>query len=160
MLNAPCLQYRNVGKKFAITQHDFEETFQKLNDIDESIEFTMKNISEDNLSFLDCIISFYERRDIITKVYRKPTHTGQYTKFSPNQPLHVKLSTIKTLVRKAKFIFIDKTSLNQEMSYIKRTIQLNEYPLNVNNKTIKNTLQCHNSEHKSEELELLKIFIP
>lgn len=48
MLNAPCLWYRNVGKKFAITQHDFEETFQKLNDIDENIELTMEKASEGN----------------------------------------------------------------------------------------------------------------
>ena len=32
---------------------------------------------------------------------------------------------------------------------------MNGYPLNVNNKTIKDTLQRYNSKHKSEELELL-----
>ena len=36
---------------------------------------------------------------------------------------------------------------------------MNGYPLNVINKTIKNTLQNHNSEHKSKELEPLKMFI-
>ena len=39
-------------------------------------------------------------------------------------------------------------------------MQLNGYPLNVINKTVKDTLQIHNSEHKSKELEPLKIFIP
>ena len=38
-------------------------------------------------------------------------------------------------------------------------MQLNGYPLNVINKTIKNTLQNHNSEHKSKELQPLKMFI-
>ena len=37
---------------------------------------------------------------------------------------------------------------------------MNRSPLNVINKTIKVTLQSHNSEHKSKELEPLKIFIP
>ena len=37
---------------------------------------------------------------------------------------------------------------------------MNGYPLNVINKTIKNTLQNHNSEHKSKELEPLNMFIP
>ena len=37
-------------------------------------------------------------------------------------------------------------------------MQLNGYPLN--DKTIQNTLQNHNSEHKSKELEPLKMFIP
>ena len=39
-------------------------------------------------------------------------------------------------------------------------MQWNGYRLNVINKTIKNTLQNHNSEHKSKELEPLKMFIP
>ena len=39
-------------------------------------------------------------------------------------------------------------------------MQLNGYPLDFINKTIKTTLQVHNSEHKSKELEPLKIFIP
>ena len=51
--------------------------------------------SEGNLPFLDCIIGLNEKREIIPKVHRKPTQTGQYNHFSSNQPLHVKLSTIK-----------------------------------------------------------------
>ena len=39
-------------------------------------------------------------------------------------------------------------------------MQLNGYPLNVINKTIKDTLRSHNSEHKSKQLEPLKLFIP
>ena len=39
-------------------------------------------------------------------------------------------------------------------------MQLNGYPLNVINKTIKDILQSHNSEYKSKELEPLKMFIP
>ena len=39
-------------------------------------------------------------------------------------------------------------------------MQLNGYPLNIINKTIKDTLRSHNSEHKSKELEPLKLFIP
>ena len=97
---------------------------------------------------------------MITKVYRKSAHTDQYTYFSSNQLLHVKLSTIKTLGRRAKFICSDQTSLNEEISCIRKTRQLNGYPLNVINKTIKDTLQIHNSEHKSKELEPLKMFTP
>ena len=160
MLNTPRLQYRKVDDTFAVTSHDLGETLQKLNDIDKNIEFTMEKAPRGNLPFLNCIISLNEKRKIITKVYRKPIHTGQFTSFSSNQPLHVKVSTIKTLVRRAKFICSDQASLNEELSYIRKTMQLNGYPLNVINKTIKNTLQYHNSEHKSKELQPLKILIP
>ena len=160
MLNAPRLWYRKVDNTFAVPSHDPGETLQELNDIDENIEFTMEKASEGNLPFLDCIINLIQKREIVTKAYRKPTLTGECTHFSSNQPLNVKLSTIKTLVRRAKFICSDQTWLNEEISYIRKTMPLNEYPLNVINKTIKVTLQSHISEHKSKELEPLKIFIP
>ena len=155
-----CLWYKKVDDTFAITSHDLGETLQKLSNIDENIEFSTEKASEGNLPFLDCIISLNEKREIITKVYRKPTHTGQYTHFSSNQPLHVKLSTIKSLVRKAKFICSDQKPLNEEISYIRKIMQLNGYPLNVINKTIKDTLQIDNSKDKSKELEPLKMLIP
>ena len=82
-----------------------------------------------------------------------------YTHFSSSQPLYVKLSTFKTLVREAKRICSDQTSLNKEISYNRKTQQLNEYPLIVINKTIKENLQSHNFQHKSTELEPLKMFI-
>ena len=107
MLNACCLWYRKLHDEFAITSHDLGETSQKLNDINENIEFTMEKASEGNLPFLDCIISLNEKREIITKVYRKSTHTGHYTYFSSNQTLNVKLSTIKSLTRRKKFICND-----------------------------------------------------
>ena len=39
-------------------------------------------------------------------------------------------------------------------------MHLNGYPLNAINKTIKNTLENHNSEHKNKKLEPLKMLIP
>ena len=64
---------------------------QKVNGIDEKLEFTMEKASEGNLPLLDCIINLNGKREIITKVYKKPTHRGQYTHFSSNQPVHVNL---------------------------------------------------------------------
>ena len=120
--------------------------------------FTMEKASEGNLPFLECIISLNEKREIVTKVYRKPTHTGQHTHFSSNQPQHVKLSTIKALANRAKFICSDQTSLNRVIIYYK--IHAIEWVSIKWHKTIQNTLQNHNSEHKSKELEPLKMFIP
>ena len=125
MPNASRLLYRKVDDTFAIISHDLGEALQMLNNIDKNIEFTMEKTSGRNLPFLECIISLNEKREIITKVYRKPTHTGQYTHFSSSQPLYVKLSIIETLVRRAKFICTDQTPLNEEMSYIRKTMQLN-----------------------------------
>ena len=84
MLNTPCLWHRKVDDVFAITSHDLGETLQKLNDIDENMEFTIEKTSEGNLPFLDCIMNLNEKREIITKVYRNTAHMGQYTYFSSN----------------------------------------------------------------------------
>ena len=93
---------------------------KKSNDIDENIEFTMEKVCEGNLPFLDCIISWSEKREIIAKVYVKPSHTCHYKHFSSNLPPHVKLSTIKTLVRKATLFCSDQT-LNKEI-YARKTM--------------------------------------
>ena len=68
MLNAPRLWYKKVDDTFAITSLDLGEILQKLNYIDENIEFTMEKASEGNLPFLDCIISLNEKRKMITKI--------------------------------------------------------------------------------------------
>ena len=73
----------------------------------------MKKTSKEKLLFLDYI------------------NAVQYTHFSSKQPLHVKLSTIKILVRREKFVCSDQTSLNEEVLYIRKTMQLNGYPLTV-----------------------------
>ena len=95
MLNASRLLYRKVDDTFVMTSHDLGETLQQLNHIDENIEFTMEKTSERYLLFLDCIISLNEKRETVTKVYGKAIHTGQYTHFSSNQPLHVKYQQLK-----------------------------------------------------------------
>ena len=55
----------------------------------------MKNAFEGNVLFLGCTISLNQKRNLISKEYRKPTHTCQHTHFSSSQALNVKLSTIK-----------------------------------------------------------------
>ena len=84
MLNAPRLWYRKVDNTFTITSHDLGQTLQKLNDIDQKIQFAVEKASKGNLPFLDCIISLNEKREIKTKVFRKPTHKGQYTHSTSN----------------------------------------------------------------------------
>ena len=46
MLNASHPWYRKVDNTFAIPSHDLEETLQKLNNIDENIEFAVEKRSK------------------------------------------------------------------------------------------------------------------
>ena len=58
--------------------------------------------------------------------------------FSSNQPLHIKHLAVRPS-KKGKSICCDEMSSNQEITYIKITMQSNGYPLDVINKAIKET---------------------
>ena len=45
--------------------------------------------------------------------------------YTANHPKHAKVSTIKTLVRRAKIVCSSEESLTDELSYIRKTMQLN-----------------------------------
>ena len=51
MLNAPRLWYRKVDATFAITSHDLGKILQKLQNIDDNIEFTMEKHSKEIFHF-------------------------------------------------------------------------------------------------------------
>ena len=80
--------------------------------------------------------------------------------FTSNQPEHVKIATIKTLVRRAKIVCSTEKSLNDELSYIKKTMQLNGYPETLVTKTIKRTLSYQNKVKSNDDIVKPKLFIP
>jgi hypothetical protein len=65
---------------------------------------------------------------LITKVYRKPTHTGRYLHFKSNQPHHVKRGVVHSLVNRAKVICQNLKDFNNEIKTIRHYLVLNEYP--------------------------------
>ena len=95
-----------------------------------------------------------------TKVYRKKTHTGQYLHYTSNQPEHVKIGTIKTLVRRAQIVCSTEESLADEFDYIKKTMRLNGYPEKLITKTIEQTLSFNSRSKNNQNLEAPKLFIP
>ena len=84
----------------------------------------------------------------------------QYMHYTSNQPDHVKVGNITTLVRRAKFVCITKESLNDELDYIKKTTRLNGYPEKLITKTIKQTLSSNSKSKNSQNLETPKLFLP
>ena len=55
-----------------------------------------------------------------TKIDRKKTHTGQCMYYISNQQKHVKVGTIKTLVRRANIVYSTEESLTDELDCIKK----------------------------------------
>ena len=72
------------------------------------------------LPFLNCLIERDDEGRLQTKIDRKKTHTGQYMHYISNQQEHVKVGTIKTLVRRAKIVCSTEESLTNELVCIKK----------------------------------------
>jgi hypothetical protein len=72
--------------------------------------------TNNTLSFLDVLVT-KRGPELITKVYRKPTHTG-----------HVKRGVVHSLVNRAKVICQSQKDFNNEIKTIRQYLMLNEYP--------------------------------
>ena len=141
--------------------YDKIETRHKLNKFNCKIQFTYKSATNNTLPFLDWLIERDNEGRLQTKIYRKKIHTGQYMHYISNQPDHVKVGTITTLVSRAKFVCSTKESLNDELDYIKKkTMRLNGYPEKLITKTIKKTLSSNSKSKNSQNLKTTKRFLP
>ena len=66
----------------------------------------------------------WKERNNNKSVWKSSSHRSVYS-FLIKSTTACKVSTIKTLVRRARFVCTDQRSLNKEMSYIRKTMQLN-----------------------------------
>ncbi|CAF3775583.1 unnamed protein product [Rotaria socialis] len=85
----PCVFYRYVDDIFMIfhgTQREIELFVKFMNNIEPKIKFTLEIQKENKLPFLDVMIE-RNNMELITYVYRKPTDTGLYLRWTSNQPL-------------------------------------------------------------------------
>jgi hypothetical protein len=86
------------------SDREFDCFFCYLNGINPQIQFTIEKENDGNLSFLD--IDIWRKKDnLITKVYRKPTHTQKYIHWRSNHPKtyfweFLRVSSIESIVLK------------------------------------------------------------
>ena len=100
------------------------------------------------LPFLDCLIKRDNEGRLETKVYWKKAHTGQYMHYTSNQPEHVKVGTINTMVRREKIVCSTDESLTDELDYFKK-MRLSGYPENLITKPIKQTFSSNSKSKNS-----------
>ena len=99
------------------------EKLDELNKFNHKVQFTYESATNNTLPFLGCLIEIGNEGRLKTKVCQKNTHltrTGQYIHYTSNQPDHIKLGTIKTLLRRAKIVCSTEESLTDELNYIKK----------------------------------------
>ena len=82
------------------TKDELEVFVRHLNGVEMKIQFKMELEKEGFLPFLDVGISKSGGK-LITKVYRKPTHTQQYINWASNHPKNMLLGVLKGLIHRA-----------------------------------------------------------
>jgi hypothetical protein len=123
-----------------------------------SIKFTIEMQTNNKLPFLDVMV---ERTDteLITYVYRKPTDTGLYLRWTSNQPRSYKINLIKCLCTRAKRICSSESLFKQQIEYYQRIFVANGYPLNIIKKTIRGVQLGKNHNIQLPNPNAKKIFI-
>ena len=159
----PRVWLRKVDDTFTITKYSIQDTLKELNNINNKVRFTAEEEENRTIPFLDCSISREATGDLIMKVYRKITHTGQYINYNSNQPMSVKLSALRSLTKRAKIICTQEKDLAEELNYIAKTMELNDFPVPLINRTIKQTLnnisKTSNGKIKEDD-NRISLFLP
>jgi len=107
----------------------------KLNGIEIRIQFTLEVEKEEFLPFLDVGILKKEGK-LVTKIYRKPTHTQQYIHWGSNHPKNMLLGVLKGLIHRAHVLCDMKEDLIEELDLLKNVFISNGYPEHLVVKTL------------------------
>ncbi len=94
-----------------IKPSDIPVVLEKFNSFDPNLKFTVDKFSDGVIHFLDIKIS--------VDIYRKDTHTGQYTYFSSFEPFSRKTAWVKSLFHRAYMICGTKELFDKQVKMIK-----------------------------------------
>jgi len=136
--------------------------FTNVSSIHRNIFFTKELETNNCLHFLD-VSTEKTSTGFITSTYRKPTHTGLYSKWSSFVPLHRKRNFANSLLRRAYDIASSYQLVHTEFMNIKRMLSRNGCPDNFwtvafSNSSTENTLSRNNVMHRLNPLLHPNIF--
>ena len=124
----PKVWKRYVDNSFYIIKRDAVNSFHTtLNSIDPHISFTTEEESDQQIAFLDTLVS---RKDntITIDVYRQATHTDRYLDFSSHHDKGHKISTAETLLHRAIKLPSTPQGKNTETNHVIDALRANNYP--------------------------------
>ena len=94
--------YRYVDDVIACLKKDaIDNTLIMINNINNSIQFTVEREENSSINFLDLKISRNTAGKLSFSIYRKPTHTDKYLDFNSCHPIQHKNSVIRSLIHRA-----------------------------------------------------------
>ena len=102
-------------------------TAERFNNAHPNISFTHELECNNQMPFLDVLLTRTENGSIKRNVYHKPTWTGQYTHFNSFVPLKIKRNLVQSLCARTRNICSDDV-LEEELNALRNTLRANGYP--------------------------------
>ena len=124
----PKVWKRYVDDSFCIIKRNAVDSFHNsLNGIDQHISFTIEEENNNQIAFLDTLVT---RKDntLIVEVYRKPTHTNRYLDFYSHHDKRHKISAAETLLYRATNLLNTKQGKETELTHVTDALRLNKLP--------------------------------
>ena len=132
-----------------------DEVIAALNSFHPNIKFTHEVEEEQQIAFLDVLLTKEENGMVQTSVYRKPTNNNIYIHWLSYAPKQWKVGTLSGIIRRAYEICSTEDSLKKELSHIKQVfIETNGYPPHLVTsllKKAKEKSEPSNTEETSDE---------
>ena len=149
----------HVDDVFSIVHKEhLQELLEHINNLHPQTQFTKEEESSCSLPFLDTLVQRKHDKSILVKIYRKPTHTNQYLKYTSHNPTSAKQSVITALFDRADNLVSNKKDKIEEKHLISAALQQNGYPKEFIQRTVRKHIRRkeHSRQHPEEELEHTK----
>jgi hypothetical protein len=111
-----------------IQPSDIPHVLAKFKSFDKNIKFTIDDFSDSDVHFLDFKIT-----DDGIDIFRKTTHTRQYTHFSSFESFNRKTTLINSLFYRAFKICSNQTLFDNQIRTLKSFMSWNGFPLKIRN---------------------------
>ena len=131
-----------------------QQFLQHINSQDPNIQFTVEEPGTDgSIPFLDTKVEPGPNNTIHTTVYRKPTHTDQYSHWDSNHFITSKNSVYNTLSHRAKVVSSTPEDLNKEVEHLNKALKDCHFPNWALNRLQLQFQQKHNLNNNNSQGE-------
>ena len=132
-----------------------EDILHTINNTTSNIKFTKEEEQNNQLAFLDILLTRTEDGTIQTQVYRKKTHTDQILNYNSNHPTQHKISCIRTLFNRINTHCNTEHAKTEERKFLYSTFTKNNYPIHFINKVLTrhNNKPATSDEHSKPTTE-------
>ena len=143
------------------TNFDLNDLKQYLNSIEERVhaQWTMELEEERKLPFTDILITRLDNK-LITKVYRKATHTNKYINWRSCNAKEILIGTMKTLIFRAHKLCDLQEDLQDELLFLKDTFISNDFPPRVVDRIFSTYKPGEKQKMESFDYTLCLPFVP